>query len=121
MRTICAVLLAFEAIILGLAVPVAIQLGGHPPALAATVWGGLALAALVLAALQRFTWGFYAACVLQAAFVVSALLVPGLLVLGVVFAALWIAGVALGRRTDAARAEQRDAPAEAEASRNANT
>ncbi|TDQ46878.1 DUF4233 domain-containing protein [Actinorugispora endophytica] len=115
MRTICAVVLVFEAIILGLAVPVAIQLGGHPPALAGGVWGGLALAALLLTAVQRFTWGFYAACALQAGFVVSSLLVPGLPYLGIVFVSLWIAGVVLGRRTDAMKAEYESARAEYEA------
>ncbi|RCV50446.1 DUF4233 domain-containing protein [Marinitenerispora sediminis] len=104
MRTMCAVVLAFEAVVIALAVPVAIQLGGYSPAVAGGVWGGLAAAALVLAALQRFAWGHYAGWVLQAAFVVSGVLVPGLFVLGIVFAALWVAGVWLGRRTDAIRA-----------------
>jgi len=108
-RTVCAVVLAFEAVVLGLAVPVAIQLGGHTPGLAGAVWGGLALAALVLAALQRFTWGFYAACVLQAAFLASGLVVPGLAYLGIVFVGLWIAGVVLGRRVEAMQAASRDA------------
>ncbi|MDA8370624.1 MAG: DUF4233 domain-containing protein [Nocardiopsaceae bacterium] len=104
MRTICSVVLAFEVVVIGLAVPVAIRLGGYSPALAAGVWGGLAAAALVLAALQRFRWGHYAGWALQAAFLVSGFLVPGLAVLGVVFAGLWIAGVLLGRRTDAMKA-----------------
>lgn len=115
MRTICAVLLAFEAIVLGLAVPVAVQLGGHSPALAGGVWGGLAVAALLLAAVQRFPWGFYAACALQVGFVASGLLVPGLAYLGIVFAALWITGVVLGRRTDAMKAAYEQARAEHEA------
>ncbi|MFC4561242.1 DUF4233 domain-containing protein [Nocardiopsis mangrovi] len=104
MRTICAVVLAIEVIVIGLAVPVAIQLGGYPPALAGGVWGGLAAAALVLAALQRYAWAHYAGWALQAAFLASGFLVPGLAVLGVVFTALWIAGVLLGRRTDAMKA-----------------
>jgi hypothetical protein len=102
-RTVCAVVLAFEAIVLGLAVPVAIQLGGHAPGFAGAVWGGLALAALVLAALQRFTWGFYAACALQVASLLSGFVVPGLISLGIVFVGLWIAGVVLGRRVEAAQ------------------
>ncbi|GLU47960.1 DUF4233 domain-containing protein [Nocardiopsis ansamitocini] len=116
MRTICAVLLVFEAIVLGLAIPVAIQLGGLSPGFAGGVWGGLALAALVLAALQRMRWAFYLACVLQVAMVVSSFAVPGLPFAGLVFAALWIAGVVLGRRTDAMKAEYERARAEYEAS-----
>ncbi|GAB3214159.1 DUF4233 domain-containing protein [Marinactinospora thermotolerans] len=104
MRTICAVVLAFEVIVIGLAVPVAIQISDHPPALAGGVWGGLAFAALVLAFLQRRRWGFYAACVLQGLLLLSGFLVDGLLFLGVVFVGLWVAGVLLGRRTDAMQA-----------------
>ncbi|GAA3747154.1 hypothetical protein HDA32_001476 [Spinactinospora alkalitolerans] len=108
MRTICAVVLAFEVIAIGLAVPVAIQLGGHSPALAGGVWGGLAAAALVLACLQRFRWAFYAGWALQAALLASSVLVPGMVVIGVVFAGLWVAGVLLGRRTDAMKAAAGD-------------
>ncbi|MFC7330017.1 DUF4233 domain-containing protein [Marinactinospora rubrisoli] len=104
MRTMCAVVLAFEAVVIALAVPVAIQLGGYSPAVAGGTWGGLAAVALVLAALQRFAWARYAGWALQAAFVASGVLVPGLFVLGVVFAGLWVAGWLLGRRTDALRA-----------------
>jgi hypothetical protein len=110
-RVICAVVLGFEVIVIGLAVPVAIQLGGYPPALAGGVWGGLAAAALVLAALQRFRWAYYGGWVLQAAFLASGFLVPGLAVLGVIFAGLWVAGVVLGTRTDAMKAA-RAQPAE---------
>ncbi|WP_046469525.1 DUF4233 domain-containing protein [Allosalinactinospora lopnorensis] len=112
MRTLCAVVLAFEAVVIGLAVPVAIQLGGHSPALAGGVWGGLAVAALLLAALQRFRWAYYAGWVLQMALVTSGFLVPGLVVLGVIFAGLWIAAIVVGTRTDALRqaAEREAAP-----------
>lgn len=101
MRRLCAVVLAIEAVVIGLAVPVAIQVAGIPAAVAGGVWGGLAVVALVLSALQRFGWAYYAAWVLQVAFVVSSFVVPGLAILGVVFLALWVAGVLLGRRTDA--------------------
>ncbi|RNL87341.1 DUF4233 domain-containing protein [Halostreptopolyspora alba] len=114
MRTLCAVVLAFEAIVIGLAVPVAIQLGGHPPATAGVVWGGLAAAALLLAAVQRFRWAHYAGWVLQALFLTSGFLVPGLAVLGVVFAGLWVAATVVGRRTDAMRLAADDAAEGAE-------
>ncbi|WP_017541507.1 MULTISPECIES: DUF4233 domain-containing protein [Nocardiopsis] len=104
MRTICAVVLAFEVIVIGLAVPVAIQLSGFSPAVAGAVWGGQALAALVLAALQRFTWAHWAGWVLQGTLVATGFLVPGLWVLGIIFGGLWVAGVMLGRKTDAMKA-----------------
>ncbi|GAB3492543.1 DUF4233 domain-containing protein [Nocardiopsis coralliicola] len=104
MRTICTVVLAFEVVVIALAVPVAVQLAGFSLATAGALYGGLALAALVLAALQRYTWAHYAGWVLQGAFLITGFMVPGLAFLGVVFAGLWIAGVWLGRKTDAAKA-----------------
>ncbi len=103
MRTLCAVVLVFEVVVLGLALPVAIQLGDHAPTTAGAVWGGLAIAALVLAGLQRFRWAYYAGWVLQLLVVASGFLVPGLLVLGVIFAGLWVAATVVGGRTDALR------------------
>ncbi|QBI55344.1 DUF4233 domain-containing protein [Streptomonospora litoralis] len=101
MRRMCAVVLAIEFVVIGLAVPVAIQIAGIPAPVAGGVWGGLAVAALALSALQRFTWAYYAGWVLQAAFLISGFVVPGLAILGVVFLALWVSAVLLGRRTDA--------------------
>ncbi|MCY9785103.1 DUF4233 domain-containing protein [Nocardiopsis sp. EMB25] len=113
MRVVCAVVLAFEVIILGLAIPVAINLEGIETTLAVGVWGGLAVAALVLSALQRYTWAHYAAWALQAAMLCSAFLVSGMLLISVVFGSLWVVGVIMGRRVDEARAAH-EARAEAE-------
>lgn len=101
MRTLCSVVLAFEALVIALVVPVAVQVAGLPAGLAGGLWGGLAAAALLLACVQRHRWGFHAGSVLQAVFVLSGFLVPSLLVLGVVFAGLWIAGIYVGGRTEA--------------------
>jgi len=108
MRRTCAVVLVIEFVVIGLAVPVAIQLAGVSPAVAGGVWGGLAVAALVLSALQRFGWAYYAGWGLQAALLVSGFVVPGLAILAVVFLALWVSAVLLGGRLDARSAvEQR--------------
>ncbi|OLT25039.1 hypothetical protein BJF83_06220 [Nocardiopsis sp. CNR-923] len=104
MRVVCAVVLAFEVIILGLAIPIAVNVEGIDTGLAAGVWGGLAAAALVLSALQRFTWAHYTAWVLQAVMLATSFLVSGMLLISVVFAALWVVGVLTGHRVDAARA-----------------
>ncbi|MUL43076.1 DUF4233 domain-containing protein [Streptomonospora sp. PA3] len=118
MRRMCATVLVLEFVVIGLAVPVAIQIAGIPPAVAGGVWGGLAALALVLSALQRFRWAYFGGWALQAAFVATGFLVPGLAFLGVLFLVLWAAGVLLGRRTDArdaaeARAEARQERPEA--------
>ena len=104
MRVVCAVVLAFEAIVLGLAIPVAINTEGIDPGLAGGVWGGMAVAVLVLSALQKYTWAHYAAWALQAGFLFSAFQVSGMLLIAVVFVSLWVTGVIVGRRTDALKA-----------------
>lgn len=113
MRTICAVVLAFEAIVIGLAIPVAINLEGIDPATAGGLWGGMAAAALVLAGLQKYTWAHYAGWALQVAFLFSSFWVSGMLLIAVVFASLWVTGVIMGRRVDETRAAQ-EAAARAE-------
>lgn len=104
MRLLCAVVLGFEAVVIGLAIPVAVRLAGISPLQAAVVWGGLALLALVLAALQRFGWARVAGSALQLGLIASGLIVPamgGLAVLGVVFGVLWAAALILGSRVPA--------------------
>lgn len=101
-RTICAVVLALESVVIGLAIPVAVIQGGIAPGIASGVWGTMAVAALLLAGMQRrFGWAYPVAWVLQAAFLVSSFAVPLLWILAVIFLGLWTAGVLLGRKTDA--------------------
>ncbi|MBB6119058.1 DUF4233 domain-containing protein [Nocardiopsis algeriensis] len=115
MRVVCAVVLVFEAVVLGLFIPVAIALEGMDAALAGGMWGGMAAAAVVLAALQRYTWAHYAAWLLQAAFLFTSFTVSGALLVSVVFVSLWVAGVILGRRTDEMKAAHAARAAEEEA------
>ncbi|CAL9560970.1 hypothetical protein SUDANB121_04653 [Nocardiopsis dassonvillei] len=116
MRVVCAVVLAFEVIVIGLFIPVAVALAGMDPVLAGSLWGAMAVAALVLAGLQKYRWAHYAAWLLQAAFLFTSFMLPGGMLVAVVFVSLWVAGVILGRRTDEMKAAHR-ARAEAEAAR----
>ncbi|HJE58598.1 MAG TPA: DUF4233 domain-containing protein [Nocardiopsis listeri] len=104
MRTVCAVVLVFEAIVIGLAIPIAVQLEGVDPSIAGGVWGGMAVAALLLSGLQKHTWAHYAAWALQAAFLFSSFMVSGALLVAIVFVSLWVTAVILGRRVDETRA-----------------
>ena len=113
MRVICAVILAFEAIVIGLFVPVAISVEEMTPAMAGGLWGGMAVAALVLAGLQKHRWAHYAGWALQAVFLFTSFLVSGAMLIAVVFVSLWVTGVIMGRRTDAMKAAH-EARAEAE-------
>jgi Protein of unknown function (DUF4233) len=79
--------LGTEALVLLLAIVPLIKLRGPGAAIALVVV--LALLALVLAALLRHAWAWYAAAVIPVALVGGGLLHGALAVVGVVFALLW--------------------------------
>jgi len=101
MRRLCATVLVFEAVVIGLAIPVAITIAHAQPAQAGVVGGVLAVAALVIAGLvgrsgQR--WALVGGSVLQAAVIATGVVVPVMYGLGVIFAGLWSTAIWLGRR-----------------------
>ena len=101
MRRLCATVLIFEVVVIWLAIPVAITIAHakHGPAL--LVGGVLALAALVIAALVGRPgqgWALVAGTVLQAAVIATGVVVPAMYGLGVIFGALWLTAIWLGRR-----------------------
>lgn len=104
-RRLCAAILTFEAIVLGLTTPVLISVQGVDHAQA--LWTGLGLLALCLvtAGLLRWTWAYGLGWLVQVAAVVLGLQITAMFVLGVVFAALWIAAYLLGGRIDDHEAE----------------
>jgi hypothetical protein len=95
MRRVAGSVLIFEAIVIVLAIPVAINVSGVPagPAIAAGL--ALAVAALVVAARVDRPGGVAAGWVVQALVLVSALVVPVMIVLGGMFAALWYGALRL--------------------------
>jgi len=101
MRRLCATVLIFEAIVIGLAIPVAITIE-HESHLRAGVAGGvLAGVAVLLAAVVGRPgqgWALVAGSVLQAALIAAGLVVPAMYVLGAIFAGLWAVAIWLGRR-----------------------
>ncbi|MGB8022606.1 MAG: DUF4233 domain-containing protein [Candidatus Nanopelagicales bacterium] len=99
MRALTSSVLILQAIVVGLAIPVALVVGGRS---AGTAW---LLAALALACLLLPTCfgrpGFVAAgWVLQGLVIASGLLVPMMFGLGAVFAALWWTALRLGRAAE---------------------
>jgi hypothetical protein len=104
MRSMAAGVLALESVVLFLSTPVMIQVSdvGTGPALAVGL--GLAVLAVVLCGLLRYRWAYVAGSVLQVAAVALGFVVGAMFVLGVVFAALWVAALVLGRRVDDAKA-----------------
>lgn len=106
MRMFCASVLFFEAIVVGLAIPVALSLTDADPVLVAWGFGLLAVACLVCAGLLGRPWGVSVGWVLQVCVLLTGLVVPAMLVLGLVFGGLWVAALRYGRRVDAIKASR---------------
>src|ERR1700733_12710309 len=103
MRRLCATVLVMEAIIIGLAIPVAITIG-HASHAAGYTGGGLAVAAVLLAGVvsrPRMPWALVAATVLLVLVFAAGVLVPFMYVLGVIFAGFWALAIWMGRRYEA--------------------
>jgi Protein of unknown function (DUF4233) len=106
MRQLCGTVLIMEAIILGLAIPVAIVLEHANRPLAGGIGGGLAVCAVLLSGVvgrPRMGWALKAGTVLQVAVIAAGIVVPAMYVLGVIFGALWVTGIWLARRHEAPR------------------
>jgi len=105
-RILCSAVLAFEAVLMLLAIPVMATI----PVLTTTFaigWGaGLAGAFLVTAGLLGRSWGYVAGHALQVAFMALGLFAagPAVLAVGVMFAGLWVAAYVIGMKIDRDRA-----------------
>lgn len=98
MRRLCATVLIFEAIVIGLGITVAVHID-HLTASSAGLTGGIgAGAAVVLAALARpaLRVTLVGGSLLQLFVIAAGSVVPVLYILGGVFAALWAIGIWLG-------------------------
>lgn len=104
MRRLCATILVCEALLIGLAIPVAIQVGHTSGATAGTVGGTAAIVALLLCGLLRYRWAFIAASILQILVILSGFVVSAMFILGVIFGALWITAIWLGKSVEAREA-----------------
>jgi hypothetical protein len=101
MRRLCATVLIFEAIVIGLAIPVAITIEHRSHMMAGVAGGVLAGAAVVLALVVSRTgqgWALALGSLLQVAVIAAGLVVPAMFVLGAIFAALWVTAIWLGNR-----------------------
>jgi uncharacterized protein DUF4233 len=101
MRRLCATVLVFEVVVIGLAIPVAITIDHAGPVEAGVTGGVLAATAVVIAGLvgrpgQR--WTLAGGTVLQVAVIATGVVVPVMYALGVIFGALWLTAIWLGRR-----------------------
>jgi hypothetical protein len=100
-RQLCGTVLVFEAIVIGLAIPVAIVLEHANHGLAGGAGGALAVCAVLIGGVvgrPRMGWALVAGTVLQLLVIAAGVIVPAMYVLGVIFAALWVTGIWLARR-----------------------
>jgi hypothetical protein len=105
MRQLGGTVLIMEAVVIGLAIPVAIVLEHSDRALAGGVGGGLAGFALLLGGVvgrRGMSWALWAATALQALVIAAGVVVPAMYALGAIFAALWVTGIWLARRLEMA-------------------
>lgn len=91
-------LLYFEAVVIGLAIPVMIVLDGTSPALVAPLAGGVALLALVAGSVLKRPFGQPLGWLAQVGAVALGFLTPIMFVVGGLFAGIYLAAFVLGRR-----------------------
>jgi Protein of unknown function (DUF4233) len=101
-KRLCMTVLIMEAIVIGLSIPVAIQIDHLAPGSAGTAGGVAVAAAVIFAGLTRraLTAALVGGSLLQVFVIVSGTTVPVMYFLGAIFAALWIIGILLGRYID---------------------
>ena len=102
MKRLCATVLLMEAIVVGLAIPVAVQIDHLTPHTAALTGGIAAVAAVVFAVLARpfLRVTLIGGSLLQVFAIAAGSVVPVMYFLGGVFAALWALGIWLGYRVE---------------------
>ena len=111
MRRLCATVLIFEAIVMGLAIPVAITISHVSARSAWSADGGLAVAAVIVAvAISMRSIGasgqriaLVTGSILQLLIIASGALVPAMYALGAIFAVLWVIAICLGRSAERAQ------------------
>jgi hypothetical protein len=100
-QTMCASVLGFECIVLGLMTPVLITVEDVPKAVSLVIGLGLAVSAVLTAGLLRHEWAYYAGFAIQVAALAVGIVIPTMIVLGVIFGALWTTAYVLGKKIDA--------------------
>jgi Protein of unknown function (DUF4233) len=101
-KRLLATVLIMEAIVIGLAIPVAIQISHLRPGAAGLVGGAAAVAAVLFAIMARpvLPAAVVGGSLLQVFVIASGVVVPAMFVLGAIFAALWVTGIWLGVRIE---------------------
>lgn len=107
-RSMCAAMLALQAVVLGLTTPVMITVAGVPTGTALVVGLGLTAACLVVAGLLRQRWAYVVGWAIQVASVALGVVIAIMIPLGVIFGALWAGAYFLGAKIDRERVEREE-------------
>ncbi|MEP6666637.1 MAG: DUF4233 domain-containing protein [Nocardioidaceae bacterium] len=99
-RMMCASVLGFECIVLGLMTPVLITVENVSQAASLVIGLGLAVAAVLTAGLLRYEWAYYVGFAIQVAALAVGIVIPAMIVLGLIFGALWTTAYVLGKKID---------------------
>jgi hypothetical protein len=101
-KRLCATVLIMEAIVVGLAIPVAVHIDHLAPHAAGLTGGIAAVAAVLFAALARrvLPAALVGGSLLQVFVIASGSVVPVMYFLGGIFAAIWVLGIWLGYRVE---------------------
>lgn len=103
-RSMCAAILALEAVVLFLTTPVMISLNDVSWQAATSVGVGLLIACILVAGMLRKPWAYSLGWAIQIVGIGLGFVVPVMWGIGVIFLGLWWAAFALGGRIDAERA-----------------
>ncbi|HET8604068.1 MAG TPA: DUF4233 domain-containing protein [Marmoricola sp.] len=103
-RRLCAAILLLEMIVLGLTTPVLVSVNHVQTGTALAIGLGLAGACIVVAGLLRFRWAYVLGWAIQAAALALGVQIGAMVVLGLVFLALWATAYLLGARIERERA-----------------
>jgi tetrahydromethanopterin S-methyltransferase subunit C len=105
-RSLCATMLALQAVVLGLTTPVLISVSDVPVGTALLIGLGLMVACIVGAGMLRHRWAYGLGWAIQVASLALGLVISMMFLLGVVFTSLWAGAYFLGAKVDRERAER---------------
>ena len=105
-RSMCAAMLALQAVVLFLSGVVLIGISDLGAGTALGIGFGLAAACVVTAGLLRRPWAYYLGWAIQVVSLALGFVVTMMFLLGVIFTALWAGAFFLGARIDRERAER---------------
>jgi len=100
MKRLCAMILTCEAIVIGLAIPVAISVGHTDGKLAGIAGGTLVVLAILMAGVIRRPGGMAIATGFQVLVLAAGFIVPTMFFLGALFIGLWGYAIWLGRNVE---------------------